>query len=204
MVNKPYLNCFSNGIISARDEWVHDFDLNELEKKVQLFVSTYESEVKRWHDSGGSHSVNDFVNRTIKWTSELEAHLKRKSGLSFDPSKIVTTLYRPFSKMNVYYDKIVIHRLYQQPSIFPMGSRAKTPVIAFVHGGRLEFCALALDALPNYALFSLDPAQCLPLYRYDPSGNRLDNITNWGLQQFREHYGEVALPAAKIPPSPPC
>ncbi len=30
--------------------------------------------------------------------------------------------------------------------------------------------------------------QCLPLYRYDESGNRLDNITDWGLNQFQTHY----------------
>ena len=28
----------------------------------------------------------------------------------------------------------------------------------------------------------------LPLYRYDEQGNRLENITDWSLQQFREQY----------------
>jgi predicted helicase len=31
-------------------------------------------------------------------------------------------------------------------------------------------------------------SQCLPLYTYNKNGNRIENITDWGLQQFREYY----------------
>ncbi len=31
-------------------------------------------------------------------------------------------------------------------------------------------------------------SKCLPLYRYDQSGNRIDNITDWGLEQFKNNY----------------
>ncbi len=34
------------------------------------------------------------------------------------------------------------------------------------------------------------PNQCLPRYRYTKSGERIDNITDWGLKQFRGHYGK--------------
>ena len=30
--------------------------------------------------------------------------------------------------------------------------------------------------------------QCLPLYRYDDKAKRHDNITDWGLEQFQNHY----------------
>jgi len=32
-----------------------------------------------------------------------------------------------------------------------------------------------------------------PLYRYDKKGNRIENITNWGLNQFRTHYQDNTL-----------
>jgi len=47
-------------------------------------------------------------------------------------------------------------------------------------------------------LYSLVPAQCLPLYRYDKSGNRLENITNWGLTQFRTHYADDTISRSDI------
>ncbi len=33
----------------------------------------------------------------------------------------------------------------------------------------------------------------LPLYRYDKSGNRTDNITDWGLEQFHNHYKDKKI-----------
>jgi len=50
-------------------------------------------------------------------------------------------------------------------------------------------------------MYFLDPAQCLPLHRYDASGKRLDNITDWSLTQFQKHYqpgrGKKAKPITK-------
>ena len=40
--------------------------------------------------------------------------------------------------------------------------------------------------------------QCLPLYRYREDGTRVSNITEWGLRQFRDHYGDKAITAEQI------
>ena len=40
--------------------------------------------------------------------------------------------------------------------------------------------------------------QCLPLYRYTAEGERVSNITEWGLRQFREHYGDDGITAEDI------
>ena len=34
-------------------------------------------------------------------------------------------------------------------------------------------------------------ANGLPLYRYTPDGERIDNITDWGLKRFQGHYGKA-------------
>ena len=39
---------------------------------------------------------------------------------------------------------------------------------------------------------------CLPLYRYTAEGERVSNITEWGLRQFREHYGDDSITAEDI------
>ncbi len=38
----------------------------------------------------------------------------------------------------------------------------------------------------------------MPLYRYTPEGERVSNITEWGLRQFREHYEEDDITAEDI------
>lgn len=49
-----------------------------------------------------------------------------------------------------------------------------------------QFSILSSKYLVDYH-FNGD-SQCLPLYSYDEKGNRIDNITDWGLQQFHNHY----------------
>ena len=39
----------------------------------------------------------------------------------------------------------------------------------------------------------LEKTQCLPLWRYTAEGERVSNITEWGLRQFREHYGDESI-----------
>jgi predicted helicase len=46
--------------------------------------------------------------------------------------------------------------------------------------------------VPDYHLNG--DAQCLPLYRYTAQGERVDNITDWALAQFREHYPPLHPP----------
>ena len=60
-----------------------------------------------------------------------------------------------------------------------------------VNVGNKPFNVLASKSLVD--LHFNGDTQTLPLYRYDQNGNRLENITAWGLQQFREHYGDDGI-----------
>ena len=114
---------FSNGVVTARDEWVYDVDKNNLLKKVDYFCRLYEKEQVRWKQSDQKTSINDFVDRTIKWTSELEAHLQKGSILEFDGQFLRFSLYRPFIKKYFYFNRIIIHRIYQQGELFKFGEK---------------------------------------------------------------------------------
>ncbi|MCM2341995.1 MAG: hypothetical protein NDI87_12640 [Rhodoferax sp.] len=85
---------------------------------------------------------------------------------------------------------MLTHRTYQQDSIFPIDGTWENKALCFVAGNRLGFAVVATCVLPNYAVFSLDPSQSASLYRYDETGNRVDNITDWALKQFTTHYAE--------------
>ena len=56
---------------------------------------------------------------------------------------------------------------------------------------------MATNRLPAIIHFTGD-TQCLPLYRYTAEGERVGNITGWGLRQFREHYGDDAITAEDV------
>ena len=58
------------------------------------------------------------------------------------------------------------------------------------------FHALAVNGLCSFDF--LEKTQCLPLYRYTPEGEKVSNITQWGLDQFRTHYQTDAISAEDI------
>ena len=43
-------------------------------------------------------------------------------------------------------------------------------------------------------MYTVDPNQCFPFYTYDQDGsNRRENITDWALSLFRDHYHDPAI-----------
>lgn len=186
---KAIFRLFSLGVVTSRDEWIYDFDANNLIKKVELFMKTYNDEIKRWGKSDQQLKTNDFVDRKIKWTSELETHLQKGDVLNLNSDCVVSSLYRPFSKKKLYFDKIITHRLYQLPSIFGRNSQLDNKIIMCSSGQRNNFLTLASNEIPSLDVFMPNATQCLPLYVYDIEGNRHDNITNWAWTEFKTHYG---------------
>jgi predicted helicase len=196
----------SNGIVTARDEWMTDFSEDTLRAKATRFCAVFESEKARWAASLGSQvkdrkqrtkALRDFVSREIKWTEELEAHLDRGTPLKFHADYLRRSLYRPFVEVPTYYAKVLTHRTYQQDRFFPIDGQWDNKAICFVSGNRLDFSAIATSALPNYAIFSLDPAQSVGMFRIDEAGNRIDNITDWAIKQFTAHYKVASTGAAR-------
>jgi len=180
---------FSLGVVTNRDDWVYDFNERKLIEKVNFFCETYKKEKMRWQQSDKNMATNDFVDRKIKWTSELETHLCRGSELKFEKNFLATSFYRPFVKKKLYYAWIIIHRMYQMPSIFPVNDKCKNLLISITDpGSEKSFMCLASDEIVDLHFTSPGSgSQCFPFYRYE-NGSRIDNITDWGLLQFTTHY----------------
>ena len=181
---------YSLGIATNRDEWVYDLDAADLAKKIQFFFDFYAQEQQRWHTSDKKMAINDFIDRTIKWTSELESHLARGNKLQFDSKYIRRAMYRPFVQKYVYYDNIIIHRPYNQMDLFLRAEDDDNIVIAVNTNDKL-FNALASKYVVD--LHFNGDSQCLPLYRYTKDGTRQDNITEWALRQFQTHYDDATI-----------
>ena len=178
---------YSNGVTTQRDEWVFDYDVNDLSSKIEFFINIYEN--KR-SDLAGNQFDDSELGTEIKWDHDLRAHLYKDVPVKFSDVHIVPSLYRPFVAKHLYFQRELNGRRYQMPRIFPIGQRGHNKVICFLApGGRPDFAVLASDKVLSRALF-VDGTQCLPLYRYTPDGDRVSNITEWGLRRVREHYSD--------------
>ena len=183
---------YSMGVITARDEWVYDFDTDSLGRKVRAFINLYEESRAEY---GGKDVDNDTLGKTIKWTRDLKRQLRLDTPNVFDRMSIRPTLFRPFVGKSLYFNQNLNEMQYQLPDVFPTGSVDENKAICFCVNGR-DFYVLAAGKAFDYH-FTGD-TQCLPLYRYTAQGERVSNITAWGLRQFREHYGDDAITAEDI------
>ena len=178
---------YSMGILTARDEWVYDLSEGVLSDKIAVFCETYQSEVRRFlSERPDRERVGDWVDRSIKWTTELEAHLIKGDSLAVAPYHVVVASFRPFVSKYCYYAPIITHRRYQMPQLFPHDETGRNKVICFCVNGK-DFYALASDSLVDLGHFAGD-TQCLPLYRYVGDGRRVSNITQWGIRHINDHY----------------
>ena len=187
---------YSMGVLTARDDWTWDFSPDILAEKISAFSMLYAKEAARFErEQPAENEMGDWVDRTIKWTSELEAHLRKGDAIEFDPLRVTSAFFRPFVSKFAYYAPIVTHRRYQMPQVFPHDGPKENTAICFCVNGN-SFYALATDRVVDYH-FTGD-TQCLPLYRYTAEGERVSNITQWGLRAFREHYKDDSITAERI------
>lgn len=117
----------------------------------------------------------------------------RGQKFTLDPINIISSLYRPFIKKKVYFSKELNEVQYLQPYLF--FNNSYNQMICFTDAGSQKpFMVLASNQIVDCHLVGAAcAAQCLPLYRYDEHGNRIDNITDWGLKQFQTHYQDTTI-----------
>ena len=190
---------FSNGISTARDAWAYNFNQNTLTKNMNRLIGTYNAEVDRWkRRENRDANVDDFVvydDVKIKWSSGLKQKLESGQIAEFTAAKIRQSLYRPFTKSNLYFDRMIDDRVLVFPSIFPTPeTETENRVICVAGiGDRKGFGCLMTNRIPSLDL-AFEKDQCFPFYTYDENGrNRRENITGWALAQFRAHYQDEAI-----------
>ncbi len=187
---------FSLGVSTNRDFWVYNFNQDSLRDNVERMIDTYNAEADRYmRQAPPKPKVDDFVINDatkIKWSSGLKAKLVSGKTTHFSPEKVRESLYRPFSKLHLYFDpRMTTDRTSVFPSIFPIPKTETENQVICVGGyGRKEFAVLMSKLIPNLNLYG-DPQQSFPFYTYDEDGtNRRENITDWAFAEFQSQYDD--------------
>jgi len=194
---EPIFETYSLGVSTNRDYVVYDFNRNSLEKRIEKFIEDYNYEIYRYDKKGKPKDVDNFVDyKHIQWSSTLKNNLKRGATVVFEESKIRKALYRPFTQKFLYYDSVLNDRPAHFRKIIPNAiQKSENQVICVPSGGgRTGFWCFSSNVIPNLTLTSVDGNQCFPFYTYDEDGtNRRENITDWALERFREHYKDKKI-----------
>ncbi len=179
----------SVGVSTNRDDWVYDFEVNNLRNKALFFADKY-NELLDANDKS--------YNPIIKWSSTLLHRFNRSERIVFDDSNRIRSLYRPFTIKHHFADVRMNDRLTSNHyEMFGPDLKHSNKIICFSGvASSKPFQVLATDRV--YSLDLLEKTRCLPLYRYTENGERVSNITGWGLRQFQEGYGDDSITAEHI------
>ena len=183
---------FSLGVNTARDSLVYDSHKAPLRRRVQKFSDDYNAEVFRYIGKGRPADVDTFVNYELfKWSRNLKRHFKNGDVFAFAESSIRTSMYRPFAKKWLYFSDIIVDEPGANQRMFPdCDAETENQAICVPSvGGRTRFWCFCTSQMPSLTLTSVDANQCFPLYTYAEDGtHRQENITDWALARFQEHY----------------
>lgn len=176
----------SNGLKTQRDAWCYNFSCSELEKNIQTTIDFY-----------NTHEPTEIDPKKITWTRATVQNKNRGRELEFDAKKIVESMYRPFCKANLYYDRALNEMTYQVPKLFPTGDEENLLICVTAASSRGDFSVFITNKITDLA-FAVDGVQCFPLYWYERSaqGNlfgenltRRDGVTDFILRRAQENYG---------------
>jgi predicted helicase len=183
------------GVVTARDEWVYDFNKKALSNKIRFLISIYAADLMKYQSLSSKPVIDDFVDYQIKWSAGLKGNLLSNKKIKFNSSKTIKALYRPFITKNYYFEPLLSDRLTKNHfDIFGTnGKNANSVILVNLLSNR--FRCLATNRLFEFGSMLDGGGQTLgfPLYLYNRDGSRSDNITEWALQQFKQHYKDTTI-----------
>ncbi len=177
----------SNGIETARDEWLWSQSESDLTVKVGAFLKAY-------------NKVREGIagRETIKLDRQLDRHLMKKTRIEFDKSSIQMALARPFVSKWVYFNSQLNAYQFRLPSLYRSDPN---PSILFLGIATTnEFAAFSSNRIFDFGVLKAGNGrtQGVTLYRYTKSGERVDNITDWAFNKFVAQYGKAKITKGAI------
>lgn len=97
---------------------------------------------------------------------------KAKYNIIFNQKSIVESVYRPFLKQYLYFNRDLNERIYQQPKAYPTSEHKNVCIAVSGIGSGKDFSTLIVNQVP--CLDMVEKGQCFPLYYYEENkGNSL-------------------------------
>ncbi|MFN0290028.1 DEAD/DEAH box helicase [Pedobacter helvus] len=206
--SQSVFNTYAIGVATNRDAWVYNYSKRNLIENLSRMLSFYNNQISilkttsKKTDAVVTEDLFTDNGRNISWTVNLKKDLLNAKEHKFNSDSIVTGLYRPFCKTNLYYNKSLVERPGLFSQLFPSSDNRNLVICLSGIGDRKGFSALMTDAIPN--LDTIEKAQCFPLYYYEintsiqkglfdesdkQSFTRREAVSDFILQIGKKQYG---------------
>ncbi|MBI0002177.1 DEAD/DEAH box helicase [Bartonella sp. W8122] len=200
---------YSSGVKTNRDAWAYNFSKSKLSNNMQSMIDFYNSEINCFNNSNIKElKIDDFINldtTKISWSGDLKDAFRKQVKGIYSVDKIKSSLYRPFTKEFLYFDKLFNNSIYKIPLIFPNAEAENTVICVSGIGAISAFSSFISNKIT--CLDAIEKGQCFPMYLYEqesaeeglfasddkPKLKRRDAITDAGLQHFQKAYQDNTI-----------
>ncbi|MFL3908701.1 DEAD/DEAH box helicase [Pseudomonas aeruginosa] len=150
---------FSLGVVTNRDAWAYNASQSKLATNMTSMIGFYNGEVERFNakysgldTKARQAQVDGFIDTDptrISWTHNVKQDLVRNHIYAFESGNMVSSLYRPFTKQWLYYNRRFNERVYQMPRIFPDAGTENLVIGVSAAGEKVAFSALISRHVPS-------------------------------------------------------
>lgn len=171
---ETFFTMTSNGVVTSRDSWVYSYSKVNLEKNMKETIDFYNKEIEKIleiRNKDKNKAIEDIIDinpRNISWSRDLKKKANSYKFDEFNSENIVISLYRPFTKQYLYFNKFWNECQYQQDKL-------KNNKVIFITGtgGKKGFSTLISNILIDFN--SMDAgANCYPLYYIEEDNKNKD------------------------------
>lgn len=199
--SKFIFELYGAGVGTNRDAWVFSSSSAKAAFNSSSMIDVYNDELKLWTERGCPEPHELYVSSDptkISWSSSLRSSFAKQRGIEVKKTSIRNSMYRPFYKQKLAYNRPIIHRPAIADAFFPsdalnigfqvVGSGTPTP-----------FSLLISDSIPEVAMLGAGSnGQFFARYSYTKSEpgtlfdevEKQDNITDWALSEYQFAYGD--------------
>jgi len=180
---------FSLGVSTSRDDWVYGESEQEIRSKTAFLIDVYNTDLERSQQRKSALDASELT-YSIKWTRAVKSDLSNGIRYNAEQGIVIPSAYRPFDAKMLHFNGRLVEVQYQQTKLFgERGTESNKVIMLTDAGSQKPFMVLACQRVFDYHFVgAASAASGVSLYRYDEAGNRADNITDWALKQFRQHY----------------
>jgi len=203
-VQPPHFSTYSLGLATGRDAWCYNFAEGVVSESMTRMIAAYNEQVRR---AAGVENKLDNDPTQISWNRELIRDATRGIQHEFKPESVRTSAYRPFCKINSYFDRPLNAMIYRLASIFPTPAHTNLGISIMAPRPGTNFAVVATNELPDLNMF-VYPAQFFPRWTYEKASTgeqdslmastahvdewgyrRVDNITDGILALYQAKFG---------------
>lgn len=177
--SQAFFNTYAVGVNTGRDAWCYNFSVNQIEYNMRQMIDFYNQQQARFTAEKQKNSklkADGFVDTNphkISWTRSLRKAIEQNKLHGFHIDHIIKSIYRPFTKQNLYFDKNFNEAIGLSPMLFP--SRNLSNIVICISPSPNDGLSLLITNTVANLHFNGD-TQTFPLYYYEQQDKKTKNL----------------------------